>query len=103
MHGISAMANITLTIDDEVLLKARQRALREKSSVNAVVRDYLKSYVKADDDDRAQRLIRLMEEIYQKDKPSSGGKKWTRDEIYDREVLLRYERPDLSVRRKRST
>ncbi len=97
------MANITLTIDDEVLLKARQRALREKSSVNAVVRDYLKSYVKADDDDRAQRLIRLMEEIYQKDKPSSGGKKWTRDEIYDREVLLRYERPDLSVRRKRST
>lgn len=96
------MANLTLTIDDELLLKARQRALREKKSVNAVVRDYLTSYVKAENHERAQRVIRLMEEIYRQDKPSSGGKKWTRDEIYDREALLRHERPGVPVRRKRN-
>ena len=75
--------------------------MREEKSVNAVVREYLTNYVKTDNRERAQRVIRLMEEIYQKDKPSSGGKKWTRDEIYDREALLRHERPGVPVRRKR--
>ena len=95
------MANLTLTIDDELLLKARQRALREKKSVNAVVREYLTSYAKAENQERAQRIIRLMEDIYQREKPSSGGKKWTREEIYDREALLRHERAGVPVRRKR--
>ncbi len=97
------MANLTLTIDDDLLLKARQRALSEKTSVNSIVRDYLTSYATTRDQERVQRLIRLMDEINDKDKPSSGGKKWTREEIYDRDVLLRYERPAVPVRRKRST
>ncbi len=96
------MANLTLTIDDDLLLKARLRALREKKSVNAVVREYLTNYVKTENQERAQRVIRLMEDIYQQVKPSSGGKKWTREEIYDREALLRHERPGISVRRKRN-
>ena len=96
------MANLTLTIDDDLLLKARRRALNEKTSVNAVVRDYLTTYAKAHDRERIERFIRLMDEINEKDRPSSGGKKWTRDEIYDREVLLRHERPVVPVRRKRT-
>ena len=96
------MANLTLTIDDDLLLKARQRALAEKTSVNAIVRDYLVKYAGDRQRERAERLIRLMDEINAKDRPSSGGKKWTRDEIYDREVFLRYERAAVPVRRKRS-
>ena len=103
MHGISAVANLTLTIDDELLLKARQRAIAEKTSVNAVVREYLTTYAKARDQERIQRAIRLMDEINEKDRPSSGGKKWTREEIYDREVLLRYQHPAVPVRRKRTS
>jgi hypothetical protein len=97
------MANLTLTIDEDLLLKARQRALAEKTSVNAVVRDYLVKYAGEKSRERAERLIRLMDEINATDRPSSGGKKWTRDEIYDREVFLRYERPAVPVRRKRSS
>ena len=95
------MANLTLTIDDELLSRARQRAAREKTSVNAVVREFLENYARADDAERARKLIALMDEVVAKDRPSSGGKKWTRDEIYDREVLLRHQHPALSVRHKR--
>ena len=35
------MTNLTITVDDEVLRRARIRALEEGSSVNAVLRDYL--------------------------------------------------------------
>lgn len=95
------MANLTLTIDDELLAKARQRAARENTSVNAVVRDHLANYARADDEEHARELIRLMDEIVATDRPSSGGKKWTRDEIYDREVLLRHQHPAVPVRHKR--
>jgi predicted HicB family RNase H-like nuclease len=35
------VANLTLTIDDEVLKKARIHALERGTSVNALVREYL--------------------------------------------------------------
>jgi hypothetical protein len=95
------MANLTLTIDDDLLAKARQRAAREKTSVNALVRDHLANYARADDEEHARDLIRLMDQIVAEDKPSSGGKKWTREEIYDREVLLRHKHPAVPVRHKR--
>ncbi|MHB0981646.1 MAG: DUF6364 family protein [Thermoleophilia bacterium] len=38
------MTNLTLTIDDDVLKKARSRAAAEGTSVNAVVRDQLETY-----------------------------------------------------------
>lgn len=38
------MTEVTLKIDDEVLKRARIRALERGTSVNAVVRDYLASY-----------------------------------------------------------
>jgi hypothetical protein len=34
------MANLTLVIDDDLLQRARQEALRSKTSVNALVRDF---------------------------------------------------------------
>ena len=44
-NGISAtlipMANLTITIDDELLRRARLRALEQGTSVNALLRDYL--------------------------------------------------------------
>ena len=36
--------NLTITVDDEVLKRARIRALEQDTSVNAVLRDYLESY-----------------------------------------------------------
>ena len=38
------MANLTLVIEDDVLLRARKRALDQGTSVNAVLRGYLENY-----------------------------------------------------------
>ena len=76
------MANLTLTIDDELLRKARMRAVAENTSVNALVREYLTRY--ATQKEKAERAIAVMDEIAERYKPSSGGRKWTRDELYDR-------------------
>ena len=49
------MANLTLSLDDTLLQKAREAALRENASVNALVREYLEQYVNA----RERRLRAL--------------------------------------------
>ena len=38
------MANLTITIDPTLLREARVRAVREGTSVNAILRDYLQEY-----------------------------------------------------------
>ena len=38
------MSNLTISTDREVLKKARLRAVRENTSVNAVLRDFMESY-----------------------------------------------------------
>jgi len=41
---VRGMANLTLTIDEDALRRARIRALEHGTSVNAVVREFLESY-----------------------------------------------------------
>lgn len=36
--------NLTITVDDDILKRARMRALEENTSVNAILREYLTSY-----------------------------------------------------------
>ena len=38
------MANVTLAIDEQVLRRARIRALEQGTSVNALIREYLESF-----------------------------------------------------------
>jgi len=39
------MANLTIAVDGETLRKARLRAMREGSTVNKLLREFLESYV----------------------------------------------------------
>lgn len=73
------MANLTLTVDDDVLLRARRRALDQGTSVNAVVRDYLSSF--AGDDPSAEAGARVVE-IARRSSAGSGpgGRTWTRED-----------------------
>jgi len=48
------MANLTLSIPDDVLRRARIRALQQDTSVNALVKDYLERLA---GDDPAQEAI----------------------------------------------
>jgi len=74
------MTNLTLTIDDEVLKKARARALAEGTSVNAVVRDQLESYAGVSENGR--RAVDAILNLARATRAGSGGRTWSREEIY---------------------
>ena len=80
------MANLTVTIEDDLLQRARERAVAEKTSVNALVREYLTRYVAEQEAARlahTRRLLAAMDDIATR-LNLGGDITWTRDELYDR-------------------
>lgn len=77
------MTNLTLTIDDELLKRARIRALEQDTSVNALVRDYLEGLAGQAE---PQDGIRAILELSARSRSGSGpqGRTWTREELYER-------------------
>lgn len=82
------MANLTLSIDEDVLRRARIRALEQGTSVNALVRQYLEAYA---GESPGRRAVREFLEIADRSRASSGpeGRTWTREGLYE-ERLGRY-------------
>lgn len=74
------MANLTLVIDDEVLKRARIKALEQGTSVNALVRDYLVSFT---GESQAEQAMGHFLAAVQGAGAGSGGRNWTRDDLYD--------------------
>ncbi len=74
------MANLTLSLDAELLQKAREAALREQTSVNALVREYLQHYVNA----RERRLGALdkLDAVAERTR-SASDERWTRASLHD--------------------
>lgn len=77
------MANLTLSIDDDLLRRARIRALEHDTSVNAVVREFLEDYAGTADAELAMtEFVALARQRSASSGP--GGRTWTREELYDR-------------------
>ena len=76
------MANLTISVDDEVLRQARIQAIEQGTSVNAVLREYLEAYagVKARWEEAVNDLLRLSERTIS----GRGGRQWTREELHER-------------------
>ena len=85
------MTNLTITVDEQTLKKARMRALEEGTSVNTILRDYLESYagVKRERREAGRRIIESSRES--KSGSGPGGRTWTREDLYE-ERLGRYGR-----------
>lgn len=75
------MANLTLSLDDELLQKAREAAVREHTSVNALVREYLKQYVNARE--RRLRALDALDEVAGRTE-SASSERWSRDSLHER-------------------
>ncbi len=75
------MANLTITVDDDLLRRARARAVEQGTSVNAILRDELARYVESSGGDRAADAFLT---LAQNSAGSSGpdGRTWTRDELH---------------------
>lgn len=79
------MANLTITVDEETVKRARIRALEEGTSVNALLRGYLEEYsgVRRERREAGRRLL----ELAGRSGMSSGGRGLPkREELYDRPI-----------------
>jgi plasmid stability protein len=76
------MANLTITLDDELLKKARVKAAELGTSVNEVLRRHLEAWTGLQQERR--RAIEQLLEASERSTASSGGRKWTRDELHER-------------------
>lgn len=73
--------NITLSVDDEIVRKARRHAEAMGTSVNQLVREYLEQLAgKRDPRELAEKLERLSEQAH----GDRRGWKFNREEIHDR-------------------
>jgi hypothetical protein len=77
-----ARQNLTLVIEEDLLLAARKVALDQRTSVNQLVREYLTALVEELGRRRlAKARLRTMFETGIVD---VGDRKWSRDDLYDR-------------------
>jgi plasmid stability protein len=76
------MANLTISVDDDVLKQARLKAIEQGTSVNALLREYLEAYagVKTRQEEAVKDLLRISENATS----GRGGRRWTRDELHER-------------------
>ena len=77
------MANLTLSIDDDLLRRARIKALEHGTSVNALLREYLEAFTGTG---KAKAALEAFIEIAERHRGQGPdqGRTWTRDELYDR-------------------
>lgn len=77
------MTNLTVTIDEGLLKRARVRALEEDTSVNALVRGYLEEYARREPRPRGlDGFLALTASLSAGSGP--GGRSWTREQLYER-------------------
>ena len=78
--------NITLSIDEEVVKAVRIYAAKRDTSINALVREYLKKLASQEEESQEQRREMARKELIELSKRSTaemGSYKWNREELYD--------------------
>ena len=83
-YSDSTVANLTITIDDELLRQARIRALDQGTSDNALLRDYLMAFAGAGDA-QARALDDLLA-VAAASTSRRGTATWSRDDLHSRGV-----------------
>jgi hypothetical protein len=71
--------NVTLSIDDQLVERARKRAAALGKSLNQVIRDYLEKLAGSDDPERSIEEFKRLS-----GQGDSGGWRFDRDEIHGR-------------------
>ncbi len=75
--------NVTLSIDDQVITRARMLAQRRGMSLNQMIRDYLETLTASD----PARAVVELDRLWREEEGDSGGRTWSREDAYDRPVL----------------
>ena len=81
VYTYTVAVNVTLSINDDVIARARELATRRGTSVNQLIRDYLEELTS---DISTEEALAELEELWRTSSGSSAGKRWTREEIHER-------------------
>jgi len=73
--------NITLSINEQIVERAREKLRALGKSVNEEIRDHLR-HVAGDEDEEIERAIEFLRSTAGQGKPEPGWK-WNRDELYE--------------------
>jgi hypothetical protein len=74
--------NVTLVVEEELLLAARKVALDQRTSVNQLVREFLAALV---EEPSRRRLAKArLRKAFETGLVDLGDRKWSRDEIHER-------------------
>ena len=76
------LRNVTLSIDEDLLLSARKIALDRNTSVNQIVREHLEGLVR--ENEQQEAAMARVEEMFRESRFELGSKTWTRDSLYER-------------------
>ncbi len=76
------MRNITLSVDEDVLLAVRRYAVEHNSSVNRLVREFLTRI--AEREDRARKARRRIRQLSEQSEARLGSKPLRREDLHER-------------------
>ena len=74
--------NLTITVEEHVLERARVRALEENTSVNAILREYLEAY--AGVSRRRRDALEILLHLSRTTESGRGTARRSRDELHER-------------------
>lgn len=75
------LVNVTLSIDDELVARARELATRRGTSVNQMIRDYLEELAS---EMTSEEILGELEQLWRTSSGDSAGRGWTREELHER-------------------
>ena len=73
--------NVTLSIDDDTLQRARELASRRGTSLNQLIRDYLDQFAS---DLSPEETLAELADLWAVSSGDSSGRPWTREELHER-------------------
>ena len=77
-----AKQNVTLVVEEDLLLAARKVALDQRTSVNQLVREYLTALV---EEPSRRRLAKArLRAVFETGIVEVGDPNWSRDDLYER-------------------
>jgi hypothetical protein len=77
------MPNITFSLDEETIKKVRKIALEKDTTLTALVRDFLSSVAKRDEQKKKTALRKFKASLAALSR-DMGPRKWTRESLYER-------------------
>jgi len=77
------MSNITFSVEDKIIKKARKIAIDKNTTLTAMLRNYLKSVVERESISK-KTAINELNHTFENMSTNMGKRSWTRDELYER-------------------